>query len=165
MLARSKMTFQQSTGVQETPSIANLQIELVKYTDKNFEVRYAIRLLDYLLNEYTAMQKKQKPGNILLNPNTLCQSLLQVTILNISGGQLPDSIEFDSIVVEKEYNTDSGDTAFVEVGKEFGQNYKYCVIVALYKDDLADAYLFFLSDTKEGFSERMDHAFHSLRFK
>ncbi|MDJ1480227.1 hypothetical protein QNI16_07005 [Cytophagaceae bacterium YF14B1] len=168
LLTRANMIFQKPGGVQETPTIANRQMNYeyaVKYTHKNFEVRYAIRPLDYLLEDYTAWQKKKKPGDIMLDPNTLYSSLLQVTILNISGGQLPDIAQFDSVAVRQEFNADWGATAFVEVGKEFGQSYKYCMVVALHKENYADAYIFYLSDTKEGFAELMDAAFYSLRFK
>jgi hypothetical protein len=51
------------------------------------------------------------------------------------------------------------------VGKEFGQNYKYCMLVALHKSNIGDAYYFYLSDTKDDFNNNMDPAFHSLKFK
>jgi hypothetical protein len=39
------------------------------------------------------------------------------------------------------------------------------MIVAIHKDNFADAYFFYLSDTMDGFDELMNLAFHSLKFK
>jgi hypothetical protein len=39
------------------------------------------------------------------------------------------------------------------------------MVVAIHKDNLADVYIFYLSDTKIGFNELVEPAFHSLKFK
>jgi hypothetical protein len=168
LLDRGNLTFQKPTGFEETKTIENRQMNYeyaIKYPKKKFEVRYAIRPLDDLLRDYEEKEKNKKPGDINIHPNKLYSSLLQVTTLNISGGQLPEVTVFDKQAVKQEFNADWGATTFVEVGKEFGQNYKYCMIVAIHKDNFADAYFFYLSDTKDGFDELMNPAFHSLKFK
>lgn len=168
LLDRANLTFQKPTGFEETKIIENRQMNYeyaIKYSKKNFEVRYAIRPLDDLLHDYEDKEKNKKPGDINIHPNKFYSSLLQATTLNISGGQLPEVIEFGKEAVKKEFNADWGATTFVEVGKEFGQKYKYCMIVAIHKDNLGDAYFFYLSDTKDGFNELMKPAFHSLKFK
>lgn len=48
--------------------------------------------------------------------------------------------------------------------KEFGKGYSYCMIVCIHKNHAGDAFIFFLSDTKEGFNEMVAPAFHALRF-
>lgn len=168
LLDRSKLLFQKPTGFEEIKTIENPQMNYeyaIKHPKKNFEVRYAIRPLDDLLRSYEEKEKNKKPGDINIHPNKLYSSLLQVTTLNISGGQLPEVTVFDKQAVKQEFNADWGATTFVEVGEEFGQKYKYCMIVAIHKDNLGDAYFFYLSDTKDGFDELMDPAFQSLKFK
>lgn len=168
LLDRANLTFQNPTEFIETYIIDNQQMNYeyaIKHPKNKFEVRYAIRPLDNLLRDYEEKEKNKKPGDINIHPNKLYSSLLQVTTLNISGGQLPEVTVFDKQAVKQEFNADWGATTFVEVGKEFGQDYKYCMIVAIHKDNFADAYFFYLSDTKDGFDELMNPAFHSLKFK
>ncbi|WP_169817148.1 hypothetical protein [Flavobacterium glycines] len=52
----------------------------------------------------------------------------------------------------------------VEPRKEFGQDYKYCMIIAIHKDDAADAYYFYLADDQQTLKEQMQAVFHSLKF-
>lgn len=168
LLKRGGLVFTAPEGLVEAPVIENRQMNYeyaLKYPAKNFEVRYAIRPLDVLIKDHEKREKNKKPGDIYIHPNTLYTSLLQVTVLNISGGQLPEITEFDKDAVQQEFNADWGAVTFVEVGKEFGQNYKYCMVVAIHKDHVADAYFFYLSDSKDGFEELMDPAFHSLKFR
>lgn len=168
MLEEGNLTFERPPGMEETGIIENRQMNYefaLKYPDRNFEVRYAIRPLNKLVKEYDAWEKNKGPADIQIHPNKLYASLLQVTTLNISGGQLPEVIEFDAQAVKEEFNADWGATTFVEVGEEFGQLYTYCMIVAIHKDNFADAYFFYLSDSKEQFGELMNPAFHSLKFK
>lgn len=167
LLDRAGLTFQKTPELETTTVIENNQMNYeyaIKYPKKKFEVRYSIRPLDNLISDYEEKEKNKNPGDINIHPNKLYSSLLQVTALNISGGQFPEISVFDTEAVKQEFNADWGATTFVEVGKEFGQDYKYCMIVAIHKDNLADAYFFYLSDTKEGFDELMTPAFHSLKF-
>lgn len=167
LLDRGKMTFSKPNGFIEVPTIENDQMNYeyaLKYPDKNFEVRYAIRPLDIAMKEYKKSIKNKKEGELILHPNKYYSPSLQATVLNISGGQLPTITQFDKHAVKNEFNADWGATTFVTVGEEFGQSYKYSVVVAIHKDDIADAYIFFLSDTKVDFDKNMQTAFHSLRF-
>jgi hypothetical protein len=168
LLDRAKLNFQNTVGLEETKIIVNRQMNYeyaLKYPKKKFEVRYAIRPLDDLIKDYNQREKDKKPGDVNIHHNKLYASMFQATILNISGGKLPQIAAFDKQAVKAEFNADWGATTMVEVGKEFGQEYKYCMIVAIHKDNIADAYFFYLSDTKDGFDELMLPAFHSMRFK
>ena len=168
LLERASLTFIETEGMEETKIIANRQMEYeyaIKYPDKNFEVRYAIRPLDEHLRTYKEKLKNKEKGDVILDPNNYYPSLLQATILNISGGKLPEITEFGKKPVKSEFNADWGATAFVEVGKEFGQNYKYCLVVAIHKKNCGDAYMFYLSHEKRNFDQLVKAPFHSLRFK
>ena len=162
------MTFERPSGLIETPIITNEQMNYeyaLRYPENNFEVRYAIRPLDLLIEEHNENEKNKNPGDIYIHPNKLHKSLLQATILNISGGQLPQIQQFDTNSVKSEFNADWGATTFVAVGKEFGQDYKYCMVVALHKEDIGDAYYFYLANTKDNFNDLMEPIFYSLKFR
>ncbi len=168
LLARSKMTFEKPKELTETKMIENDQMHYeyaMKYGDKNFEVRIAIRPLDVAMKEFAKREMNKKAGDVNICPNQIYESSFQATLMNISGGQLPKTMAYRKEDVMKEFNADWGATSFVEVGPEFAQKYKYCMVVALHKDNVADAYYFYLSDTRDGFAELMKPAFHSLRFK
>lgn len=168
ILIKSNMTFDIPKGLIETTIIENRQMNYdyaLKYPNKRFEVRFAIRPLGKLLSDFRDKEANKKPGDIFINPNKLYSSLMSAIVLNISGGKLPEMAEFDKASVKSEYNADWGATTFVVPGKEFGQDYKYCMVVAIHKDDIGDAYIFFLADSTDNFSELSDPAFYSLKFK
>ena len=168
LLDRAKMTFGKTNELVETKPIENRQMnyEYALITrSKDFEVRYAIRPLDNLIEEYNKSERNKQPGDINIHPNKLYVALFQTTVLNISNGQLPEPTIFDKEAVKEEFNADWGATVFVEVGKEFGQNYKYCLVVAIHKDNVGDAYCFYLSEKKENIDNNMKKLFQSLKFK
>lgn len=168
LLERASLTFIETEGMEETKIIANRQMEYeyaIKYPNKNFEVRYSIRPLDEHIRTYKENLKNKQEGDVFLDPNNYYSSLLQATILNISGGKLPEITEFGKKPVKSEFNADWGATAFVEVGKEFGQNYKYCMVVAIHKKNCGDAYIFYLSDEMRNFDKLIQAPFHSLKYK
>ena len=168
LLTRSDLIFTQPENFTSVEIVDqnNMQYEYaLKHNSKNFEVRYAIRPLDELLKTYEKKEKNKKEGDINIHPNKLYKTLLQSTTMNISGGYLPEMVVFDSLAVRQEFNADWGATTYVEVGNAFGANYKYCITVAIHKNNVADAYLFFLSDNTENFDDIMLTAFHSLKFK
>ena len=163
LLDQGNMTFENPIGLDAIKIIENDQMNYdyaVKYPTKNFEVRYAIRPLKTLLKDY---KDKGTGGNV--HPNNLYSTLFQTTALNISGGQFPEINIYDKDAVKEEFNADWGASAFVQTVKEFGQNYKYCMIVGIHKDNFADAYIFYLSDNTEDFEKLAGPVFHALKFK
>ena len=168
LLHRAKMTFENTTDMVEATPIENRQMNYeyaLINSNKDFEVRYAIRPLDELIKTHDEHEKNKKPGDIYIHPNKFYSALFETTVLNISGGQFPEPSMFDSDAVKREFNADWGATVLVEVGEEFGQDYKYCLVVAIHKESIADAYYFYLSDKRETITANMDKLFHSLRFK
>lgn len=166
-LERGQLIFTEPEGFFPVDIIENKNMPYeyaLKHNSKNFEVRYAIRPLDELLKDYEKKEKNKKEGDINIHPNNLYKTLLQSTTMNISGGYLPEIVVFDSLAVRQEFNADWGATTYVEVRNAFGANYKYCITVAIHKNNVADAYLFFLSDNTENFDDVMLTAFHSLKF-
>lgn len=113
-----------------------------KHPTKRFEVRYAIR------NHEMGFYKQ----------------MFETTVLNISGGQLPEYSSFGTEALKKDFNADAGATVMVEVGSEFGQDYKYCLFVYIYKQGVGDGYVFYLADENELIFNSIDPIFHALKF-
>jgi hypothetical protein len=169
MLERGKMTFQQPEGYEKTKIIQNKQMNYeyaIKHTKENLEIRYAIRPLDSYLRDYDKWEKDTSEGKgILIHPNKWYKTSMQTTALNISGGQFPQIAEFEPEAVKQEFNADWGASAIVPLGQEFGQDYQFCMFVALHKDNCADAYCFILSDKRENFKKITEIEYYSLKFK
>jgi hypothetical protein len=169
VLERAKLKFTATDGMKEVKTIPNDQVGYdyaIKYKDKDFEVRYLIMPLDSLVLEYE--KSKTDTTTKVIEPNQLFHSMFLVTAMNAgmgANGGMPEVKYFDSAAVKNEFNADEGGTVFINAGKEFGQEYKYCMIVGIHKDNIGDAYIFYLSKTKDGFMDLMNPSFHSLRFK
>jgi hypothetical protein len=168
LLEKAKMTFDQPIECSETQPIENQQMNYdyaLINNAKDFEIRYAIRPLDKMLKEYNEREKNKKAGDFNANPNKMYAASFQAIVFNVSGGKMAKIGGFDAQALKREFNADWGALTMVEVGKEFGQNYKYCLLVAIHKDNVGDAYYFYLANTKEGIMKNMQASFHSLRFK
>lgn len=168
LLDRAQLTFTVPEQLQATEPIENRQMnwELAyKHPEQKFEVRYAIRPLDTQIAAYEEFQKNKKEGDIMIDPNNWYSSVFDATILNISGGKLPQASEFDPDAVREEFNADWGATVLTETGEEFGQGYQYALVVTLHKDNAADVYIFFMGDDKEVIIEQMNEIFHALKFR
>ncbi|MCE1198619.1 MAG: hypothetical protein LWW85_06585 [Marinilabiliales bacterium] len=134
----------------------------IKYPDKDFELRYSIRPIRY--KKYTNDTLKNEMESQRAFRNSQYNIILETVILNITGGVDYKVQAFNNEAVRKEFNADWGATSFVDLKSDFGKGFKYCMIVTIHKDDFADAYYFYLSNSKDKFSENMDPLFHTLRF-
>lgn len=169
LMGRAHMTFTKPDGFEQVPVIDNNQVAYqyaMKYKGKNFEVRYSIMPLDSFVIDYNNSLKDTTKQ--VIEPNRIFASMVVVTAMNASMGSDGGAGEpnnFNEDAVKQEFNADEGKVIRFEPGKEFGQNYTIGMLVALHKKDVGDAYIFFLSDSKEGFTDMMMPAFHSLKFK
>ena len=146
LLEKNQMEFTVPSDYTKIACIENRQMNYeraYKHPKENFEVRYAIRSHDL----------------------DIAPSVFQATVMNISGGQLPEYSTFNPEAVQKEFGADYGATVMVEVGEEFGQDYVYCLFVFIHKKGLGDAYIFYLADDPALIPELMRPIFHSLNFK
>ena len=100
LLDSNNMVFEIPEGFIEIDPIENRQMnyeKAYKHPTERFEVRYAIR--------------RHEKG--------FYKSLFEMTVLNISGGQLPEYTPFGSQAVKSEFGADAGATVLVLVGEEF----------------------------------------------
>lgn len=145
LLDSAGMVFTAPNGYIETKPVHNMQMnyeKAYKHPRKKMEVRYAIRLHQYQFFE----------------------QMFMVTVLNISGGQLPEHTSFNPDAAREEFGADGGATVFVSLGEEFGMGYKYCLFVYIYKAGVGDAYLFFMANDKDVILDNMMDGFYSLKY-
>jgi hypothetical protein len=167
-LNRAKMTFAAPDGFIEVPVVKNGQMHYeyaLKDTSKNFEVRYSVAPLDSVFIQFNAMQKD---GNthMVIGPNQLYYGAFVTTMANISNGTARHVGPFPADAVKNEFNADWGASSFCEVAGDFGKGYKYCTAVAIHKDNLADAYYFYLGNNLSDFTpNKLIPIFHAMKFK
>lgn len=150
----------------ESKIIANKNMDYeyaVKYPDKDFILRYAIRPIQYKIYPNDSV-KKAVESKIKIR-NTTYEANLKSVLYNISGGYDYEFKAFDKSSAKDEFNADWGAITLVELRSEFGKGYRFCMIVALHKDNVADAYYFYLSNAQDSFPISMRPLFHSLRFE
>ncbi len=159
------MNFTKPDGIEESIIIDNYDMEYeyaLKYSDKDFEVRYSIRPITY--KNYANEDLKNEMEDLRLFRNSQYKIIFQTVILNITGGVDYNIQVFNNDAVKNEFNADWGATTFVELNSDFGKDFKYCLIVAIHKNDVADAYYFYLANSKENFMDYAKPLYYTLQF-
>jgi hypothetical protein len=153
------------TGFVESKIIENDDMGYeyaIKYPNKDFELRYAVRPIRYKVYANDTIRNEMEGQRAFRN--SAYATIFKTVMFNITAGVEYKIQAFDATAVKNEFNADSGATSFVELKSDFGKGFKYCMMVTIHKDDVADAYYFYLSNSKEDFSENMKPLFHTLRF-
>lgn len=169
LLNRSKLDFVTPDAFIPVKCIFNTQMDYdyaLKHRATKFEIRYAILPMDSALVKY---ERRTKNGDRVAHPNKESEPTYRATLLNLGMGglsnmKLPKITYLDSTTIKKEFNADWGATALVDVGADFGQDYRYCLTMILHKDFIGDAYIFYLYDDKDDYALAKEYL-HTLRFK
>lgn len=145
LLNTNEMVFVAPKDYIEVETIKNTQMnyeKAYKHPTEKFEVRYAIRNHNYDWHK----------------------QIFEMTALNISGGNLPEYTNFDTGAVKSEFNADAGCTVMVQVIEDFGQEYKYCLLVYIHKKGVGDGYVFYMAEDNNIIPDLMDPIFTALTF-
>ena len=137
----------------------------IKHVSKKLEIRYSIIPLAELAKSY---RKSLTDTSIhMINPNaSFANTLLLVSTYNIGDSILSDIKSFDSSAMKREFGADWGGFAYVIPRKTFAPDYKYCLIMAIHKDNIADGYITFLFDNIEDVSHQLYYtSFDNMTFK
>lgn len=168
LLTECGMYIEIPSGFVESEIIENDDMNYeyaLKYPDKDFVIRYAIRPITYKVyaNEDVKNELEGQKGF----RNSQYEIIFKTVMLNLTGGKEYNYTVFDTEAVRSEFNADWGATTFVDLNPngEFGNGYKYCMMITIHKRDIADAYYFYLANTKDQFMDNVDPLFHSLKFE
>jgi len=154
LLQENKMVYSIPRNYSQTPVLKNDDVEYdfaIKSKDNTLEIRYRI---------WPIIRLQQ-------NSNTLSDGMLLTMALNISGGKMVNPQPFPKENVEEEFGADKGFTAMVPTNSEFGKGYKMCMINVIHKENVADAYTFYLFDDPQSLMQVLGNSevFHALKFK
>ncbi len=146
LLDSAQMVFTPPKGYVEITPTENNQMnyeKAYKHTTEKFEVRYAIRRHNFKFFE----------------------SIFQMTLLNITDGQMYEYNFFNPNAVKTEFHGDIGASVLVKPGEEFAKEYKYCLMVCVNKKGIGDMYCFYLGDDTALITKLMKPIFYALKFK
>ena len=166
LLDECGMTIDIPDGFIESAIIENYDMNYeyaLTYPDKEYELRYAIRPIRY--KEYANDEVRDEMESLRPFRNSQYGIIFQTIVLNITGGVDYKIQVFNNNSVKEEFNADWGATTFVDLDSDFGKGFKYCMIVAIHKKDIADAYYFYLANSKDNFMDYAKPLFHSLKFE
>jgi hypothetical protein len=154
LLNQTNMQFSIPPEFTATPIIQNGDVVYdfaVESKTTGLEIRYRIWPVD----------KKQK------NPNTLFEPMLITMGLNISNGKMIQPQRYPTESVKQEFGADAGSTGLVPTDSDFGKGYKACMISVIHKDNVADAYVFYLYNDQSAIMTALttDKVYHALKFK
>jgi hypothetical protein len=166
-LERAGMTFTPPIGFVNVPIVKNGRMHYeyaIKAMDRNFEIRYSIQPLDSVFIQYDSLKKS---GTIMtVTPNNLYYGSFIASMGNIGmGGRTPQINPFPLDAVKSEFNADWGASGVCEPSGDFGKGYKYCMGVTIHKDNLADAYIFYLTNDLNDLQAQLIPIFYALKFK
>ena len=154
LLNQTNMQFSIPPDFTSTPIIQNGDVAYdfaIKSKTSGVEIRYRIWPVD----------KKQK------DPNALFEPMLLTMGLNISNGKMMKPHSYPTESVKREFGADAGSTGLTTTDSDFGKGYKQCMISVIHKDNIADAYVFYLYNTQDEIMGAItaEKVYHALRFK
>lgn len=161
LLAESGMEFQLPDGFHDVPVQAN---ELLPYerairrADGGLEIRYAIRPLARIEVDY------QDPHSAKPEPNHMFPLMFQAILGRIARHGHNPSTEYPQDQARSRFGADWASAAIFDVDPGFAPAQAHGLLLALHKNQLADAYAVFLFDDYERAKPLLDQTLAALRF-
>jgi hypothetical protein len=157
LIHANALRFALPPGFSPTPIVVNEDVVYdfaVKSKTKKLEIRYHI----------WPLKPSSQSGEVDIN--SLHQAMLLSMVLNISNGKRGSVQAYPEESVREEFGADAGATTMISCDSDFGKGYSKCLISMIHKDNIADAYVFFLSDDPQVVGEAImtDKTYHALRF-
>ncbi|PKL36264.1 MAG: hypothetical protein CVV44_18805 [Spirochaetae bacterium HGW-Spirochaetae-1] len=142
----------------------------VRHATKKVEIRYSIFSLKEDVRVYEEYQKnKEKKSDtkiVLTDPNEGYILFAVAVVMNISQSEQTKGItEFKPADVKHDFNADWGASYFIENNSDYGHGYKYSLVVAIHKKNIANAFIVYLFDDGREIKNEMLTSFYNLKFK
>lgn len=161
LLTEAELTFIAPQDFQALPPAANVLLpyeHAIRSTDGKLEVRYAIRPLGRVKIDYN------DPHNSAPEPNHLFNMLFVSLAEQMARGGDSPRREYSNEQAQKLFNADWAAAAVFDVSQQLSSDYAQGLLVALHKNDKADAYMIFLFNSYPDVKERIDKTLPSLQF-
>ncbi len=136
----------------------------IKSKKNKLEIRYSVFSLKQRIKEYEEWKNSKNRNGVMTDPNIGYTVFTRVVVENIAGSENFKETLFNQKNVKDEFNADWGGTYLVEPKSGYGEGYKYALITALHKDNIADAYIVYLFDDYRTVQSEILKEFYSMRF-
>ena len=152
-------------------AIATKQNRDVRYgcalrnTEKEFELRYTLRPFADQVRQYQAwLDTPDVESKILTDPNGHFMIFFQSIVFNVTGNGSVAAIERVEMDDLKTSGADEMFMAVVLPSSTFGEDFKRCIIFAMFKKEMGMAFIFHLSRYVLPTASDFKVAMESLRF-
>jgi hypothetical protein len=158
LMTANSLQYTLPPGFEPTAVISN------RYVKYNYAIRSKAKKLEIRYRIWPLRKPGQQPGKKV---NTTYRATLVLLAKNISNGRPGPIQEYPAETVKKEFGADAGMSTAIPCKTAFGRGYRNCLISVIHKDDVADAYAFFLFDEVSVLEEALmtDKTNHALRFR
>lgn len=165
LLDKAKMSFTLPEGFHEVPAVKNIQMNYefaMQDSAGDLEVRYTIRPIDTVKQKQTHMNFDNELTNF---------TIFNTILFNISDQKLkmPDIMrhvkKMPQNAVTQLFNADHVMGSMVNLGKEFGQDYKYSFILNVHKKATANAFIYLMAKDSSTLKHITRPVLSALRFK
>jgi hypothetical protein len=176
LISQAGLTFKSPLGAVKTPVVKNTEIAYgyaLKYPKRNMEIRYLV--VPYKGKPVKVMPAGSKVlGTIDTNVIRVFDNYCTKLATNAGGGIKDKNIQtgaFPPDAAKKEFNADRMTFWMIPIkNNSFGTEYKFCNMVAIHKDNVGDAYIFYLANSLQDITTNFKeigpyNVYYSLRFK
>ena len=160
-LSEAGLIFTQPQGFKQLPPVANPLLpyeHAIRSQDGKLETRYAIRPLSRVTIDYS------DPHNSAPEPNHLFNMLFASLVEQLSSGGNTPRREYSGEQAKELFNADWAAAAVFDVSQQLSLDYTQGLLVAIHKNDQADAYMVYLFNSYPEVKQRIHTTLPSLRF-
>jgi len=146
LLAESGMEFNRPGGFETAPVQSNPLLpyeHAIRSSDGMFEIRYALRPLGRIQIDY------EDPHSSAPDPNHMFPLMFQSLVTSLSDGTHSPTREYTPEQASTQFNAHWAAAALFDVNPDFNSEHRQALILALHKNQLADAYAVLLFDDYE----------------
>lgn len=161
LVAESGMVFTPPEGFRVVEAVAN-PLFPYEYALRNpaetLEIRYAIRPLSRLKIDY------DDPHGSAPDPNHVFPLVFQSLVTRLSNGRHSPTREYPPKQTEEKFRAHWAAASVFDVHGEFTDRYQQALLIAMHKNQIADAYAVFLFDDYAQVKDQINNALGALAF-
>jgi len=159
LAAGAGLDYQQPEGFEQTPVLTNPLWPYEHSVHKpGVEIRYAIRPIERMEIAY------DDPHSNAPDPDHIFPMMFQTLIGLLSNGKHSPSREYPPEQASSKFNADWAAAALFDLDKRFSDRYKLALMIAMHKNQMADAYTIYLFDDYETAKPVINATMSSMKF-
>ncbi len=155
------LSYVRPDGFQDAPVLVNSlwsYEHAVRDSDAGIEIRYAVRPIARMEIAY------DDPHSNAPDPNHIFPMMFQTLIDLLSDGKHTPSREYPPDQARSKFNADWAAAALFALDPRFSEQHKHALMIAIHKNNLADAYTIYLFDEYDQARPVINASLGALKF-